>query len=241
MDVRRRRVALADGHASDSRAVRRRRRPAARARGGDGRHSREERAADVAADRARRRARLHGHRATRSQIAAAARWRSTCRMRARSRRRLLARDVIVDYRPGAGIRVAPHFYTSDDEVERVVEIIDDILAKDEWKKYTQAKTRTSGDRNHDSRHTHSHTDINASRSRQAPQSVRQHRSPRRHPALRGRTRDSRLAGQGEDLRRLHRRSDQGRRRVRSDVASERDLLESVRAEDLPDAEPHESR
>jgi kynureninase len=52
---------------------------------------------------------------------------------------LLARDVIVDYRPGAGIRVAPHFYTSDDEVESVVENIDDILAKDEWKRYTGDK------------------------------------------------------------------------------------------------------
>jgi kynureninase len=53
---------------------------------------------------------------------------------------LLARDVIVDYRPGAGIRVAPHFYTSDAEVDSVVEIIDSILAKGEWKKYTQART-----------------------------------------------------------------------------------------------------
>jgi kynureninase len=30
------------------------------------------------------------------------------------------REVLVDYRPGAGIRVAPHFYTSDDEVRRTV-------------------------------------------------------------------------------------------------------------------------
>ncbi|MEO8337602.1 MAG: aminotransferase class V-fold PLP-dependent enzyme [bacterium] len=52
---------------------------------------------------------------------------------------LLARDVIVDYRPGAGIRVAPHFYTSDGEVESVVEIIDEILAKDAWKKYSHEK------------------------------------------------------------------------------------------------------
>ena len=52
---------------------------------------------------------------------------------------LLARDVIVDYRPGAGIRVAPHFYTSDEEVEGVVQHIDDILAKDEWKRYTGDK------------------------------------------------------------------------------------------------------
>lgn len=49
---------------------------------------------------------------------------------------LLARDVIVDFRPGAGIRVAPHFYTSDGEVEGVVEHIDDILAKGDWKRYT---------------------------------------------------------------------------------------------------------
>jgi kynureninase len=52
---------------------------------------------------------------------------------------LLERDVIVDFRPGAGIRVAPHFYTSDDEVESVVSHIDEILAKDLWKRYTDAK------------------------------------------------------------------------------------------------------
>jgi kynureninase len=51
-------------------------------------------------------------------------------------RALLAREVIVDYRPNAGIRVAPHFYTSDEEVEQVVEIIDDILARGEWERYT---------------------------------------------------------------------------------------------------------
>jgi kynureninase len=33
---------------------------------------------------------------------------------------LARREVLVDYRPGAGIRVAPHFYTTDDEVERTV-------------------------------------------------------------------------------------------------------------------------
>jgi kynureninase len=51
---------------------------------------------------------------------------------------LLHRNVIVDYRPGAGIRVAPHFYTSDDEVDSVVAQIDDILAQDAWKRYTDA-------------------------------------------------------------------------------------------------------
>lgn len=52
---------------------------------------------------------------------------------------LLARDVIVDYRPGAGIRIAPHFYTSDDELESVVHAIDDIIAKGEWRRYTHEK------------------------------------------------------------------------------------------------------
>ena len=55
-------------------------------------------------------------------------------------RALLARDVIVDYRPGAGIRVAPHFYTSDAEVDAVVGLIDEILAQGAWQRYTHEIT-----------------------------------------------------------------------------------------------------
>ena len=55
-------------------------------------------------------------------------------------RALLARDVIVDYRPGAGIRVAPHFYTSDAEVDAVVGLIDEILAHGAWERYTHEAT-----------------------------------------------------------------------------------------------------
>ena len=33
---------------------------------------------------------------------------------------LLARGVVVDYRPGAGIRLGPHFYTEDSELEQAV-------------------------------------------------------------------------------------------------------------------------
>jgi kynureninase len=36
---------------------------------------------------------------------------------------LSRRDFLVDYRPGAGIRVAPHFYTKDEELELVVDEI----------------------------------------------------------------------------------------------------------------------
>ncbi|MEK6612343.1 MAG: aminotransferase class V-fold PLP-dependent enzyme [Gemmatimonadota bacterium] len=47
-------------------------------------------------------------------------------------RALIARDVVIDFRPGAGIRVAPHFYSSDAEVDQVVGEIDDILRTDAW-------------------------------------------------------------------------------------------------------------
>jgi kynureninase len=41
-------------------------------------------------------------------------------------RELARREVLVDYRPAAGIRVAPHFYTNDEEVDQVVAEIRDI-------------------------------------------------------------------------------------------------------------------
>jgi len=48
---------------------------------------------------------------------------------------LLARDFIVDYRPKAGIRIAPHFYTKDDECLEALHQIMDILEKEAWKKH----------------------------------------------------------------------------------------------------------
>jgi len=35
-------------------------------------------------------------------------------------RALKARDFVVDYRPGVGIRVSPHFYNTMDEIERLM-------------------------------------------------------------------------------------------------------------------------
>jgi kynureninase len=40
---------------------------------------------------------------------------------------LLRRDVIVDYRPDAGIRLAPHFYNTDEDIDRAVEAMEEIL------------------------------------------------------------------------------------------------------------------
>ncbi len=49
---------------------------------------------------------------------------------------LLARDIIVDFRPNAGIRVAPHFYTTDDELEVAMVAIHEALTTDGWREHT---------------------------------------------------------------------------------------------------------
>ncbi len=55
---------------------------------------------------------------------------------------LIRREVLVDYRPGAGIRISPHFYTTDEEVERTVEQIAEIV---ETKAYTQHLAQRGAD------------------------------------------------------------------------------------------------
>lgn len=52
-------------------------------------------------------------------------------------RELIERGVIIDYREGAGIRVAPHFYNTDEEVRHVIVQMQDILASDAWKPHAQ--------------------------------------------------------------------------------------------------------
>ncbi|WP_396626154.1 aminotransferase class V-fold PLP-dependent enzyme [Luteitalea sp.] len=40
---------------------------------------------------------------------------------------LIARGVIIDHRPNAGIRMAPHFYTTDDEIEAALAAMDELV------------------------------------------------------------------------------------------------------------------
>jgi kynureninase len=42
-------------------------------------------------------------------------------------RELLQRDILVDYRPQAGVRMSPHFYTADDELQTAIAGVDEIL------------------------------------------------------------------------------------------------------------------
>ena len=39
---------------------------------------------------------------------------------------LVNRRVFVDYRPGCGLRVSPHFYTTDEEIDRFFATLKDI-------------------------------------------------------------------------------------------------------------------
>ena len=55
-------------------------------------------------------------------------------------RELLARNIVIDYRPQAGIRVSPHFYNSDDEVRLVIDAMRDILDSGAWQKYAGKQT-----------------------------------------------------------------------------------------------------
>jgi hypothetical protein len=42
---------------------------------------------------------------------------------------LLAADVLLDFRPGVGLRLAPHFYTREHEVDLVMKRVRDEAAR----------------------------------------------------------------------------------------------------------------
>jgi kynureninase len=48
---------------------------------------------------------------------------------------LLEQQIIVDYRPEAGVRIAPHFYTADEEIDAVIAAIDGVLAAGTWRRF----------------------------------------------------------------------------------------------------------
>ncbi|MEO6597519.1 MAG: aminotransferase class V-fold PLP-dependent enzyme [Planctomycetota bacterium] len=50
---------------------------------------------------------------------------------------LAAREIVVDFRPDAGLRVAPHFYNTEDEVKAAVRAIREILDGREYERFLQ--------------------------------------------------------------------------------------------------------
>ncbi|HED64778.1 MAG TPA: aminotransferase class V-fold PLP-dependent enzyme, partial [Planctomycetes bacterium] len=54
-------------------------------------------------------------------------------------RALEARGVLVDHRPGAGIRVSPHFYTRASELDEFAAHLSELRESGSWKDFTDAK------------------------------------------------------------------------------------------------------
>jgi kynureninase len=50
---------------------------------------------------------------------------------------LLSQNVLVDYRVGAGIRIAPHFFTSEEELELAVSEIETALESGSWQRFSE--------------------------------------------------------------------------------------------------------
>ena len=55
-------------------------------------------------------------------------------------RELLERDILVDFRPKAGVRFSPHFYNRIEECDFAIEQVDDILRTHAWEKHASAAT-----------------------------------------------------------------------------------------------------
>ena len=50
-------------------------------------------------------------------------------------REMLARGIKIDYRPHAGIRMAPHFYNTDEEIAQAMAAMREIVADEGWKRH----------------------------------------------------------------------------------------------------------
>jgi len=55
---------------------------------------------------------------------------------------LLARDIVIDYRPGAGVRISPHFYNSEDECRFVLAQIDEISESKAYERHASVAGAT---------------------------------------------------------------------------------------------------
>jgi len=50
---------------------------------------------------------------------------------------LLSRNILVDYRPNAGVRISPHFYNLDEELDFTLAQINEILETRAWERHLQ--------------------------------------------------------------------------------------------------------
>jgi kynureninase len=56
-------------------------------------------------------------------------------------RELMERQILCDFRPAAGIRIGPHYFTSDEELRRVIEQIGEIVESGAYERHLGAVAR----------------------------------------------------------------------------------------------------
>jgi kynureninase len=49
-------------------------------------------------------------------------------------------DILCDYRPGAGIRLSPHFYNRDSELDAAIEAIGEVIQTGAWRAFTTGRS-----------------------------------------------------------------------------------------------------
>jgi kynureninase len=55
-------------------------------------------------------------------------------------RELISREILVDFRPKAGVRISPHFYNREDECDFTLAQMEEILKTSAWEKHAAAVT-----------------------------------------------------------------------------------------------------
>jgi kynureninase len=55
-------------------------------------------------------------------------------------RELISREILVDFRPKAGVRLSPHFYNTEDECDFTLAQMEEILKTGAWEKHAAAVT-----------------------------------------------------------------------------------------------------
>jgi kynureninase len=55
-------------------------------------------------------------------------------------RELIAREILVDFRPKAGVRISPHFYNTEDECDFTLAQMEEIIKTGAWEKHAAAVT-----------------------------------------------------------------------------------------------------
>jgi kynureninase len=53
---------------------------------------------------------------------------------------LKARNICCDYRPGAGVRLSPHFYNRDNELDAAIEAMAEIITRGDWRAFAPGAT-----------------------------------------------------------------------------------------------------